>query len=61
MKTLWRKNQENLSYRISHAWAPLKMPKREMFDRSDFLDFYTMKSQRVGDYGVKIKINFKNI
>jgi hypothetical protein len=24
MKTLWRKNQENSSDRISHAWAPLK-------------------------------------
>ncbi len=23
MKTLWRKNQENSSDRISHAWAPL--------------------------------------
>jgi hypothetical protein len=23
MKTLWCKNQENLSDRISHAWAPL--------------------------------------
>ncbi len=24
MKTLWRKNQENSSDRISHAWAPLR-------------------------------------
>jgi hypothetical protein len=24
MKTLWRKNQENSTDRISHAWAPLK-------------------------------------
>jgi hypothetical protein len=24
MMTLWCKNQENLSDRISHAWAPLK-------------------------------------
>ncbi len=31
------------------------MPKREIFDRSDFPDFYTMKSIRVGDFGVKIK------
>ncbi len=29
------------------------MPKREIFDRSDFPDFYTMKSLRVGDFGVK--------
>jgi hypothetical protein len=24
MKTLWRKNQENSSDRISHTWAPLR-------------------------------------
>ncbi len=39
----------------------LKVPKREIFDRSDFPDFYTIKSLRVGDFGVKIKINLKNI
>jgi hypothetical protein len=39
----------------------LKVPKREIFDRSDFPDFYTMKSLRVGDFGVKIKKNFTNI
>jgi hypothetical protein len=38
----------------------LKVPKREIFDHSDFPDFYTIKSLRVGDYGVKIKY-FKNI
>jgi hypothetical protein len=37
----------------------LKVPKREIFDRSDFLDFYTIKSLCVGDFGVKIK-NFLN-
>ncbi len=31
------------------------MPKREKFDRSDFPDFYTIKSLPVGDFGVKIK------
>ncbi len=41
--------------------AYLKVPKREIFDRSDFPDFYTMKSLRVGDFGVKIKIFFTNI
>ncbi len=40
----------------SHATAPLKVPKREIFDRSDFPDFYTVKPLRVGDFGVKIKI-----
>jgi hypothetical protein len=32
----------------------LKMPKREIFDRSDSPDFYTIKSSCVGDLVVKI-------
>ncbi len=36
----------------------LKVPKREIFDRSDFPDFYTIKSLRVGDLRVKIRKNF---
>jgi hypothetical protein len=39
----------------------LKVPKREIFDRSDFPDFYTIKSLRVGDFGVKIEKILKNI
>ncbi len=39
----------------------LKVPKREIFDRSDFHDFYTIKSLRVGDFGVKITKFFTNI
>ena len=39
--------------------SALKVPKREIFDRSDFSDFYTIKSLCVGDFGVKIKI-FEN-
>ena len=39
----------------------LKVPKCEIFDRSDFPDFYTIKSLRVGDFGVKINKNIKNI
>ncbi len=39
----------------------LKVPKREIFNRSDFPDFYAIKSLRVGDFGVKMKKNFKNI
>ncbi len=35
--------------------AVLKVPKREILDRSDFPDFYTIKPLRVGDFGVKIK------
>jgi len=37
----------------------LKVPKCEIFDRSDFHDFYTIKSLREGDFGVKI--NIKNL
>jgi hypothetical protein len=37
----------------------LKVPKREIFDRSDFPDFYTIKFLRVGVFGVKI--NFLKI
>ncbi len=33
----------------------LKVPKCEIFDRSDFPHFYTIKSLRVGDFRVKIK------
>jgi hypothetical protein len=29
------------------------MPKREIFDRSDFPDFYTIKSSWVGDLVIK--------
>jgi hypothetical protein len=32
----------------------LKVPKCEIFDRSDFHDIYTIKSLREGDFGVKI-------
>ena len=39
----------------------LKVPKREIFDRSDFPDFYTIKSLCVGDFGVKIKFFLNNI
>ncbi len=37
------------------------MPKREIFDRSDFPDFYIIKSLCVGDFGVKIKFFLKII
>jgi hypothetical protein len=37
----------------------LKVPKRDIFYRSDFPDFYTIKSLRVGDFGVKIKKKLK--
>ena len=37
------------------------MPKHEIFDPSDFPDFYIIKSLCVGDFGVKIKKNLKII
>ncbi len=37
------------------TFTPLKVPKCEIFDRSDFPDFYTIKSRPEGDFGVKIK------
>ncbi len=40
--------------------SSLKVPKREIFDRSDFPAFYIIKSLCVGDFGVKIK-NFLKI
>ncbi len=38
----------------------LKVPKREIFDRSDFPDFYTIKSSWVGDLLVKILTYYLN-
>jgi hypothetical protein len=40
---------------------PLKVPKREIFDRSDFPDFYTIKSSWVGDLVVKILTYYFNL
>jgi hypothetical protein len=39
----------------------LKVPKCEIFDRSDFHNFYHIKSLWEGDFGVKIKCFKKNI
>jgi hypothetical protein len=38
----------------------LKVPKREIFDRSNFPDFYAIKSSWVGDLVVKILTYFFN-
>ncbi len=40
--------------------GPLKVPKREIFDSSDFPDFYTIKSSWVSDFLVKILTYFFN-
>jgi hypothetical protein len=47
------------SSELAHNHIPLsaialKVPKREIFDRSDFPNFYTIKSSWVGDLLVKI-------
>jgi hypothetical protein len=34
----------------------LKVPKCEIFNRSDFHDFYTIKTFCVGDFGAKYKL-----
>jgi hypothetical protein len=46
--------------RIYPYFIPLKVPKREIFDRSDFPDFYTIKSSWVGDLVVKILTYYFN-
>ncbi len=48
------------SSRLTKPVGSLKVPKCEIFDRSDFHDFYPIKSLWEGDFGVKIKC-FKNI
>jgi hypothetical protein len=44
-----------------HCSSNLKVPKCEIFDRSDFHYFYTIKSLWEGDFGVKIKKFLNNI
>ncbi len=39
---------------------PLKVPKCEIFDRSDFHDFYTIKPFWVADFGAKILTCYLN-
>ncbi len=46
-------------YSFRHP-VPLKVPKREIFDRSDFPDFYTIKSSWAGDLLVKILTYYFN-
>jgi hypothetical protein len=60
LNTIVQYNNENPRGRYA-MYSFLKVPKREIFDRSDFPDFYTIKSLRVGDFGVKIKKNLQNI
>ena len=54
-------NEASLKYlQKSPKFKPLKVPKREIFDRSDFPDFYTIKSSWVGDLVVKILTYYFN-
>ncbi len=39
---------------------PLKVPKCEIFDRSDFQDFYTIKPMWIGDFGAEIQTCYFN-
>jgi hypothetical protein len=50
----YKKRSERLEY------GCLKVPKREIFDCSDFPDFYTIKSSRIGDLLVKILTYYFN-
>jgi hypothetical protein len=45
---------------ISKSDYNLKVPMREIFDRSDFPDFYTIKSSWIGDLLVKILTYYFN-
>ncbi len=47
-------------YATSGSGQFLKVPKREIFDRSDFPHFYTIKSSWVGDLVVKILTYYFN-
>jgi hypothetical protein len=42
------------------SFLRLKVPKCEIFDRSDFPDFYTINSSWVGDLVVKILTHYFN-
>jgi hypothetical protein len=48
-----RHDQKKIVNFNSFPKVTLKVPEREIFDRSDFPDFYTIKSSWVGDLVVK--------
>ncbi len=50
---LWRRVLSCINTNVCY-WIFLKVPKCEIFDGSDCHDFYTIKSPRVVDFGVKI-------
>jgi hypothetical protein len=54
LKKHLNKKKTFFQYLLLH-FLLLKVPKCEIFDRSDFHDFYHIKSLWEGDFGVKIK------
>jgi hypothetical protein len=44
---------------LNVSYLNLKVPKCEIFDRSDFDDFYTIQSLCEGDFGVKTNFFIK--
>jgi hypothetical protein len=46
---------------LNVSYLNLKVPKCEIFDRSDFDYFYTIQSLCEGDFGVKTNFFHKNI
>jgi hypothetical protein len=53
--SLYAQGSKNTQREIFVFNRVLKVPKCEIFHRSDFPDFYTINSRREGDFGVKIK------
>ncbi len=49
---------ESVCFTYDQTLPFLKVPKCEIFDNSDFDDFYTIKSLCGGDFWVKIKVFF---
>ncbi len=57
---LFRQHVVSLSQSSGLLCHRLKVPKREIFDRSDFPDFDTIKSSWVGDLLLKILTYYFN-
>jgi hypothetical protein len=52
--------KDRIRANVSLEKDKLKVPKREIFDRSNFPDFYAIKSSWVGDLVVKILTYYFN-
>jgi hypothetical protein len=60
MKTLWCKNQENPSDRISHAWAPLNFLEKFNFLLYISLKWIPIQTGRTSCLGIRIRQNDAN-